>query len=142
MSKRSNSKRGRGNNFSTANRRLPLSTPSLVKSTRFVQPSLFPDLTETEDRRRWHPLGATAPAAGRSRPRHRLKIPSPVPFTIGQATRHKVSNAITAFSVPSDVAICVRRKRRKEVMFATKKAGKVGQRRPRRSEYSSVSCRG
>lgn len=44
------------------------------------------------------------------------------------------------FAAPDKVILCVRRKRRKQVMFAKGKAGKRGQRKPRRNYWSSISC--
>jgi len=38
------------------------------------------------------------------------------------------------------VSLCERRSERREVMFATNKAGRGGQRKQRRSIYSSVGC--
>lgn len=46
-----------------------------------------------------------------------------------------------AFKAPERVLVCIRRQRRKEVLHAKGKAGKVGQRKPRRSAASSISCR-
>lgn len=97
-----------------------------------------------EDRRYWHPEGNIAPARSFSHPRHRLKtvVPrsrqnelpyknvgySPVPYLVG-------------FRNPSRVLICVRRKQRREVMFAMGYGGKAGnQFRHRTSEYSDVRC--
>lgn len=45
-----------------------------------------------------------------------------------------------AFTAPSETLVCVRRRRRKEVLFAKKKTGKGGQRRPRRSKWSDYKC--
>lgn len=46
-----------------------------------------------------------------------------------------------AFNAPKNVLVCVRRRRRREVLFAKKKTGKGGQRRPRRTQWSSTTCR-
>lgn len=46
-----------------------------------------------------------------------------------------------AFKAPARVVVCVRRQQRKEVMFAKKKAGRGGQRRPRFNWWSRVTCR-
>lgn len=45
-----------------------------------------------------------------------------------------------AFSAPGETLVCVRRSRRREVLFAKKKTGKGGQRRPRRSAWSDYKC--
>lgn len=45
------------------------------------------------------------------------------------------------FANPVKVVLCVRRKRRKQVMFATGKAGKgKKQRRRRNNEFSQIRC--
>lgn len=142
---RRGTKKGRATFASAKMGILPLSQTPSRATMRARNLTLFPDLTEIEDRRRWHPLGQAAPAHGLSKPRHRLKMSEPLPRNrdaFRDAIRPKVSPSITAFSVPLPVAICVRRQRRKEVLHALNKTGKVGQKRPRRSEYSSVSCRG
>lgn len=54
-------------------------------------------------------------------------------------TYENVSSRI-GFANPWQVVICVRRKRRKEVMFATGRAGKGGQKSPKRNWYSEVRC--
>jgi hypothetical protein len=61
----------------------------------------------------------------------------------GRKVRRRASQtkAIHAFRVPEEVAVCVRRKIRKEVLHAIRKAGKVGQRRPKRNFTSQISCR-
>lgn len=45
------------------------------------------------------------------------------------------------FRPSAHTIVCIRRQTRKEVMHATGKAGRKGQRRPRRNEWSSISCR-
>lgn len=51
------------------------------------------------------------------------------------------TKATVSFRVPEAVLICVRRKRRKEVIHALGVAGARGLRKPRRSEFSEISCR-
>lgn len=46
-----------------------------------------------------------------------------------------------AFQAPRGVMVCVRRHIRREVIHALGKAGIRGQKKPRRTAYSSVSCR-
>lgn len=132
MSKRSNRRSRR--DISLIAKPLGLPRPSPVRpvakrATRQMSLGLFP---EVEDRRFYHPLGTSAPAASFKKPRHTLAA--------GKPFSPKVSPLISAFSAPSGVLICVRRKQRKEVLHALQKTGKVGQRRPRRSEFSSVQC--
>ena len=45
-----------------------------------------------------------------------------------------------AFSAPAETLVCVRRKRRKEVLHAKRKTGRGGQRRPRRNAWSNTKC--
>lgn len=48
--------------------------------------------------------------------------------------------AVIAFSAPGETLVCVRRARRKEVLFAKKKTGKRGQRKARWSIWSKTKC--
>ena len=54
--------------------------------------------------------------------------------------RFRVPALHVRYVVPRDAVICARRKIRKEVIFAKGKAGRGGQRRPRRNDYSNVVC--
>lgn len=45
-----------------------------------------------------------------------------------------------AFNAPSETLVCVRRSRRKEVLFAKNKTGKRGQKRARWSKWSNYKC--
>lgn len=45
------------------------------------------------------------------------------------------------FSIPRRLEVCIRRKVRKEVIFAKRKAGKGGQRKPIRNFWSAISCK-
>lgn len=54
--------------------------------------------------------------------------------------RPRLFNGQMAFTAPSETLVCVRRARRKEVLFAKKKTGKSGQRKPRRNAWSSYKC--
>lgn len=58
---------------------------------------------------------------------NKQKAPSKVPYQI-------------AFSAPAETLVCVRRRRRKEVLFAKKHTGKGGQKRPRWNRWSSTKC--
>jgi len=137
MSKRK--KRGRVT-IDNANRRLPLdhNYRPLVSPIRSLR------LQNFEDRRRWHPLGIAAPAKSFSSPRHRLVLTE----SLGQSSVKKLNrnpfaslSSKISFKAPGSVLVCVRRRQRREVLHALRKAGKTGQKRPRRSEYSSISCK-
>ena len=120
-----------------------LSLPfSLSPSRSIVEPFSSP-LTEVEDRRNWNPDGILSPARSISKPRHRLKVADRKYNNDVFSNLRNVSQTkgVITFQAPQKVAICIRRKIRKEVLFATNKGGKVGQRRPKRNSYSSISCR-
>lgn len=82
-----------------------------------------------EDRRRFHPLGLRRPAGSMLRSDRRL---------VEQAPPRKRG---FSFAVPNRVAVCVRRKTRREVIFAKRLNGKgAGARHRRRSYYSDIGC--
>lgn len=63
----------------------------------------------------------------------------------GHGSLKRVMQEKIGFGNPTSVMICVRRKRRKEVIFATRYAGAAGRQRvkfrlPRRNYYSQVVC--
>jgi hypothetical protein len=134
--RRSNRRYRRDYNIITNRHRLPVPT----QSRRLIQ---------YEDRRQWHPEKENRPAASFSQSRHRLQIPTRT-RKIQKYTHTKSSRSKSPFSYLSSeigfrnakrILICVRRKVRKEVLFAKKKTGKVGQKRPKFNQYSKVSCR-
>lgn len=72
-------------------------------------------------------------------------------MTVGKPARlHLVENkrysapsqtkAIVAFQEPHKLPICIRRKERREVLFAKGVGGSRGLRKPTRNEWSDVSC--
>lgn len=111
-----------------------------------------PDLRLVEDRRTWAPvprlhrvakqvsghpsyrLVPTPPRSARSLLRSPVNLPARSTRNMASPT-HSIS-----FEYPRRIVICVRRKRRQEVLHALKKTGKSGQRRPRRNPYSEVNC--
>lgn len=52
----------------------------------------------------------------------------------------KKNRAQLMFTAPRETLVCVRRSRRKEVLFAKNKTGKRGQRKPRRTPWSNYRC--
>lgn len=58
-------------------------------------------------------------------------------YSRGVASRHMSFD----FVLPRSAVVCARRKIRKEVIFAKGKAGRGGQRRPRRNARSYLVCR-
>lgn len=129
-----------------ANRRLPRSTTTLPYSYVTPDPPPRRNLRVYEDRREWHP-DRVRPAASFSQPRHRLR-------SVVRAAMHPTGLAKSLFSSsfeqvparigfvnPKKVLICVRRNIRKQIMHALGRAGKKGQKKPRRNAYSQISCK-
>lgn len=96
-------------------------------------------LTEIQDLRNFDFSPATRPA----------KLFSGSNATVGfvpnvnkpaRGKRAKTFQAQLAFNAPAETLVCVRRSRRKEVLFAKKKTGKRGQRKPRRNTWSNYKC--
>lgn len=115
----------------------PITRPRLLPLP-LPPPVMRVDLRPISDRRLYHPLGAVRPALSLSGNPHRLVYGRNSKVTA--VTRWPV--AAVAFHAPKRVVICVRRKRRKEVIFALGRAGRGGSfRKPRRNFYSSVECR-
>lgn len=132
-------------------RRRDVSTPtfsSLVSLPRVPSPSpvtLYPfsgPLTLIEDRRTFHPLGPQRGAVSFSGAQHGLRLSDREVTDRFHGLRKFPSQtkAVVAFDAPDDVLVCVRRRRRKEVLFAKRKTGRRGQRRPRRNWFSQIHC--
>lgn len=132
----------------------PIARRSLRPSTIVVRSFVEPDLSFVEDRRRFDPEGDYAPARSASR-RDQARIldsltsPIPDPGRAGQLrsiARPKRSasffnsRSVFQFAVPRKVALCVRRKRRKEVLFAKRRTGKGARTPKRRNYWSEISC--
>lgn len=114
-----------------------------VPSLSSLEPLTLPLI---EDRRTFHP--------DRVRPAARFTTggPSRLGLSERKNTRGRFkgfkansqTKAPIAFDVPASVAVCVRRKTRKQVLFAQRKTGRAGTKRlrrtRRRSSYSSVRC--
>ena len=115
----------------------------------FVAPRVRTLLQELEDRREWHPEGASRPARGLASPRHRLRWVARASErgTSGGVSRGFLDVSMSSvpigvgFVAPKQVAICIRRKQRREVIHALGKAGRgVRRRKPTRNFYSEVIC--
>jgi len=105
-------------------------------------------LRQVEDRRLYHPLGRSRPAAGFFLPRHRLVVPRTparramrvtAPLLVGPGAETSSVPIGIGFQAPRQVAVCIRRKTRREVIHA-KGIAVSRVRRPRRTEYSGVEC--
>jgi small-conductance mechanosensitive channel len=82
------------------------------------------NLLALEDRRRYKPDRTVRPPTAIKRKYTRI-----VP--------HRLH---VRFNVPSKIALCLRRKVRKEIMHAFKKAGKGGMKKPKFNFWSKVGC--
>lgn len=103
-----------------------------------VGPSFDPlPLPYAEDRRLERDLVAPIPGTVRGR-RSRI-VSSPVAKTFKGARSRSRQFNVDAFDVPREVAVCVRRKVRKQVLLAKGKGGK--NRPPRQGPWSHVHCR-
>lgn len=135
-------KKNRRVTSANANRRLPRSSSPPRSRQLDIE---YDFLRKAEDRRTYHPEGNSRPARSVSRSRPRLEVrdrPLKLNPDIFRNIRAFPSQtkAIVAFSAPKDVLVCIRRNRRKEVLHAIGKAGKKGQRPPRRGPYSDIHC--
>lgn len=88
------------------------------------------DLSVIEDLRQFHPRPDLVS------PRPLLTFPKP--RVVARQAYKKPT--VLGFDVPANVLVCVRRKMRKEVLHAFNKAGKGGQKRPRRNRFSDLRC--
>lgn len=96
-------------------------------------------ILQLEDRRRFEPVD-TFPRAQFHRSA-RLVVGDNVNKNKGKTRKSSVPSTIK-FAVPQEVAVCVRRKQRREVLFAMRRTGKGSKRKDRRRTYfSDVSCR-
>nr|QJB19853.1 MAG: hypothetical protein [Microvirus sp.] len=89
-------------------------------------------LQTIEDRRDFHPEQAARPARSFSRSVHSLAVP--------RQRGGRLPIGVT-FENPTKVLVCVRRKSRREVLFALGQTGKgsaLGKRR--RNHYSEIQC--
>lgn len=102
-----------------------------------------PALAMIEDRRRWHPEGKMAPAATFSR-RSQRQVVERIPQSSSgkQALGGLVMpSARIGFKVPGKVAVCVRRKQRREALFALNRTGKGASSRFRkRTQFTNMVC--
>lgn len=106
-------------------------------------PAVRASLTSLADGRNWYPdaLDPFRPVSSRRRP---VRLVSPTrPSRPGRRPPNLFrSRPVLAFSAPRHVVVCVRRRRRREVLHALRIAGRGGRRgrRYRRNAYSDVRC--
>lgn len=84
-----------------------------------------------EDRRSWWPSAFRPAAVVGARAARRISVRPDRPFR----------DPVVRFAVPRKVVLCLRRERRREVLFAMDKvrSGRGGSKR--RNEWSAISCR-
>lgn len=95
-------------------------------------------LSTIEDRRTYHPAGIYRNARSFNNSYHTLIIPKRKPSNI---KKYSYPTHTIGFKQPDKVLICVRRKQRREILFAKNKTGRGGQKRPHYSYYSTIHCR-
>lgn len=121
MAKRRGRNGYQNENISNISNRRLFDVLSLIRPLR--------DLQLIEDRRQFHPEGVLRPARTLYERSASRNVVAPA---------KKFSPAIS-FAVPAKVALCVRRKQRREVLFATGKGG-GRHKRPRKNLFSNVRC--
>lgn len=147
MSRSRNRSLGRSVNWGERDRP-HIAKPRLLLSQNYAKSRerTLKTLREIEDRRRYQPTNhEDRPARTFRAAHHRLSLPSvrrtPPPST--PSSYFHPSNwptATVSFRSPTKVPICVRRRVRREVVFATTGGG--GGMPPRRfNEFSKISCR-
>lgn len=104
-------------------------------------------LREIEDRRRFHPSGRYAAARDRRGRISKISVMSILGSQMRFSDPLLASGTIASRSpiagkkaYPKNVTICVRRKTRREVLFAAGVAGGRVSRRRRRTSHSNVFC--
>lgn len=91
-----------------------------------------------EDRREFHPDGVFRPARAFGMRRNSDVVIGQL--SSGERGSKRFGADLFHFAVPRKVVICVRRKERREVLFANRKTGR-GARAPRsRNWFSDISC--
>lgn len=123
-------------------RTAPVFTPQTGRTNRL---DLSP-LQVIEDRRLFHPLRAYSPSKRVSGSPARIVVADRLPTKRQTASAHhrrirSQTKGVLTFAEPRETLVCIRRQRRKEVLFASGGAGKRNKRRPRRNAFSSISCR-
>lgn len=133
--------------FQIASHRLP--------DVVYRSPARELDLRVFEDRRSFDPLSYVRPARGiNNRAASTVVEVSPhvisdsvragnlpgAARSVGSQRARSFSRGVFRFAIPNKVAVCVRRKRRREVLHALKRTRKGAGARKRRNYWSDVSC--
>lgn len=91
-------------------------------------------LTDVEDTRTWHPDGPVRNVRRISGVSADVEVPRSKRFP------HKAPSSILRFHDPLRVIVCVRRRTRREVLFASRRNGR-GNKKGRRTFNSEISCK-
>lgn len=112
-----------------------IATRSVLRSVIRPLPKLVLSL---DDRRTYYPDVFVRPAGALSRLARQVRVSSR-PTGV---TRNVLRGAdVFGFTIPKKVALCVRRKQRRSVLFAMERTGKGSRSRVRRrNEWSEVRC--
>lgn len=135
-------------------RQREVSTPSLttllsVPAPRLTSTPLLSPLSDRlaepllGDRRAYHPLQDYAPATFHTGATPRIGLKDKSYGRKAPSPGFSQTKAIQAFGDPQSVDVCIRRHRRREILFAKKVAGRGGGRRkrpPRKNWYSAIKC--
>jgi len=155
-SKKSDHKPAQRDRSPIASPRLLSPTPSPFTVSRtlpaLVRKPAMPALPLVEDRRRFNPEQRNQPAktvSGRLAPIILSDRPRQPKTKLGKLAKalygpevHSQTKAAVTFAVPSSTIVCLRRQRRKEVLFAAQKTGSGSRAKKRnRSWLSKISCR-
>lgn len=130
MGKKHNRYRNRERDVSTITRteRLLTAVDDIVRLARPVP------LIEVEDLRRFHPTPLFRPSMSIVQAKPSIDVkPS-------RLVRTAPLSARAAFDEPHKVVVCVRRKVRREVLFAKRKTGRGARSPKRRNLWSDVKC--
>jgi len=138
MSRRSHRKRQRTRDIPTI---ASDTLSSLLQPEYVAVRSVSSWLQDIDDRRMFHPLDEFRPAKSvMYRDATQLVVPN-VNKPQKQSNLLSSLPASVQFNAPHSVALCVRRKRRREVLFARGVGGgRQWKRRARWSEFSEVKC--
>jgi len=121
---------------------LPLQDEFLTAVTQDSIGDVLQDLQDLGDRRLWHPAPAVDPIRTLTSRAARLRLSTPSPAVVRRFRARSDPLLGISFRDPSRVLVCIRRKARRESIFASGQAGRPGRRtKPRRNPNSGISCR-
>lgn len=117
-----------------------LSLPSPPVTTALYTPVTTQIIQELDDSRLWSPEPPIANPARDMLGRPARILERPTRTKLRYAQPQRLSKARMAYSRPEQVTTCVRRKNRREVLFALKLHGKGAGGRRHRTNRSNIKC--